>query len=122
MKILLISILLIFTSVVMPIILIVNFIRTVRLYKKRKIKIDTFSDFNKRILSYSKEIVDMSIQIEYLNYISKLTINFGKNLEEYYVDDSKLESIISDIYNRFGNNIPSLQQEYRDRQLKKILK
>ena len=111
----------IFAGIVMPIILIINLRRVVRLHRKRKDKIDIFSDFNKRILSYSKEISDVSISIEYLNYVSKLTTNFGKNLEEYYIDDNKLESIMFDVYNKFGKHIPSLQQEYRDSQLKKIL-
>ena len=42
-------------------------------------------------------------------------------LHEYMDGEDKISEIKEDIFMRFGNHIPSLKKEFRDKKLEKIL-
>lgn len=106
-----------------------NFIKSTRLYNKRKMKLDQWSKFHTQLTEWAKEIVDVDVRVNFINEcVSKLSSNrqnlilggsdrFDKDmLDDWDIDESK-----KNICDKWGKHIPSLLQEIRDNKLKQIL-
>ena len=100
-----------------------NFIRSIVVYRKRMRRLNDYSDFNKEVLSWVEEITDIAIRSQYLNYCSTLiTLNYDETIRSYLDgDNDKIQEIKEEIFMRFGNHIPSLKKEFRDKKLNEIL-
>ena len=100
-----------------------RFIKSTRLYNKRKMKLDQWSQFHNQLTEWAKEIVDSELRVKFINEcVSKLVLcdesdRFDKDmLDDWDIDESK-----KNIYDKWGKHIPSLLQEIRERKLNKIL-
>ena len=100
-------------------ILIWGFIRDTRIHNKRMSKLEQWSKFNSQLSEWSKEIVDISIQSEYvndcmliLNEVSSSNISF---LDSWDIDEEKKK-----VCEKWGYHIPSLLKEIREKKLKEI--
>ena len=100
-----------------------RFIKSTRLYNKRKMKLDQWSQFHNQLIEWSNEIVDSEVKVNFINEcVSKLVLcdesdRFDKDmLDDWDIDESK-----KNIYDKWGKHIPSLLQEIRERKLNKIL-
>lgn len=100
-----------------------RFIKSTRLYNKRKMKLDQWSQFHNQLTEWAKEIVDSELRVKFINEcVSKLVLcdesdRFDKDmLDDWDIDESK-----KNIYDKWGKHIPSLLQEIREKKLNKIL-
>ena len=100
-----------------------QFTVSLRTFHKRRKRLDTFSEFNKKVLSWVEEIKDNQVKNDYLMYCSNMvSLNYDKVIHEYLDgDDDKIEEIKMDIFHRFGDHIPTLKKEFRDKRLERIL-
>ena len=75
------------------------------------------------MLSWVDEITDYKIKSEYLIYCSNLvSLNYDVVVKDYLDgEDDKIEEVKEEIFMRFGNHIPSLKKEFRDKKLSVIL-
>jgi len=95
-----------------------NFITETIHYRRRMRRLKSWAYFNKQLINWSNEIVDPFIKIEFTNEcLSKLTSS--QRDEEIFNFDEESEKL--KIIKKWGNHIPSLKQEWREMQLKKIL-
>lgn len=99
-----------------------RFVKDMRRHNKRMRKLDQWSQFHKQSMEWSKEIQDVNVRVDFLNKcVSKLSkINDGAsgigNLDDWDVEEEKIK-----ICNDWGQHIPSLLQEVREKKLNQIL-
>jgi len=99
-----------------------NFIKDLRLYNKRKMKLDQWSQFHTQLTEWGKEIVDVDVRVEFINEcVSKLILGDSDRFDKDMLDDWDIEESKKNICDKWGKHIPSLLQEIRDNKLKQIL-
>lgn len=100
--------------------LVYNFIRGIIYQRKRMRKLKTWSEFQARAVDWADEIKDPDIKIEFITQcVTKLTHKYEEREEEIQNFDEEKEKL--KIVKEWGDHIPSLKQEWREGQLKKIL-
>jgi hypothetical protein len=99
-----------------------RFIKEMRQSNKRMKRLDQWSNFHKQSIEWAKEIVDMNVRVKFMNEcVSKLsTMNGGEpgvgNLDNWDLEEEKMK-----VYNQWGQHIPSLLQEVRNKKLNQLL-
>lgn len=99
-----------------------KFIKENYKHNKRMKKLDQWSDFHKQSIEWAKEIVDVNVRVSFMNEcIGKLsTMNNGEpgvgSLDGWDLEEEKMK-----VYNQWGQHIPSLLQEVRDKKLNQLL-
>ena len=101
-----------------------RFIKSTRLYNKRKMKLDQWSQFHNQLTEWAKEIVDSELRVKFINEcVSRLILgdsdrlDFDKDmLDDWSIDDEKFK-----ICSEWGKHIPSLTQEIREKKLNSLL-
>jgi hypothetical protein len=100
--------------------LVYNFIRGIIYQRKRMRKLKTWSEFQARAVDWADEIKDPDIKTEFIiQCVTKLTQKYEEREEEIQNFDEESEKL--KIIKEWGDHIPSLKQEWREGQLKKIL-
>ena len=93
--------------------------------RRRTKKLNEWSDFNKKMLSWGEEIKDESIKGEYLSFcVDKLMNGENRNSQRGIESIMNVDiiSIKKEIVRKYVEYIPSLKQEVREEKLNKILK
>jgi len=103
----------------LPIYMIFKMVKMLRTHNSLKRNLDGFTKLNETLLAYISEIKDMSVRVEYTQYISEFITNYRANLTRFSKEGESYFK--TEIYNKFGKNIPSLQKEVRDKLLTEIL-
>ncbi len=99
-----------------------NFIKSTRLYNKRKMKLDQWSQFHTQLTEWAKEIVDVDVRVKFINEcVSKLILGESDRFDKDMLDDWDIEESKKMICDNWGKHIPSLLQEIREKKLKQIL-
>lgn len=99
-----------------------NFIKETRVHRRRMNKLNQWSKFHQQLMNWSREISDVSIRVDFMNFcsnqlIKQSNLNLKNNmLDSWDIDEEKMK-----IYKRWGQYIPSLLQEVREKKLNKIL-
>lgn len=97
-----------------------NFISGVIYERKRMRKLKIWSQFQARAVDWADEILDPVIKTEFITQcVTKLTHKYEEREEEIQNFDEEREKL--KIVKEWGDHIPSLKQEWREGQLKKIL-
>lgn len=98
-----------------------RFIKSTRLYNKRKMKLDQWSQFHKQLMDWSNEITDSNVKVDFINEcVSKLVLG-SSDYNKDMLDDWDINESKKNICDKWGKHIPSLLQEIRERKLNKIL-
>ena len=99
-----------------------RFIKSTRLYNKRKMKLDQWSQFHNQLIEWSNEIVDSEVKVNFINEcVSRLILGESDRFVKDMLDDWDIDESKKNIYDKWGKHIPSLLQEIRERKLNKIL-
>ncbi len=100
-----------------------KFIVDTRLHRKRMNKLDQWSQFHKQLMEWSSEIVDTNVRVNFMNgCVHKLISDSNDHmLYNDMLDDWSVEEEKQKIYKEWGQHIPSLLQEMREKKLNKIL-
>ena len=99
-----------------------NFIKETRVHRRRMRKLNQWSKFHQQLMNWSREISDMGVRVDFMNFcsnelIKQSNLNLKNNmLDSWDIDEEKMK-----IYLRWGNHIPSLLQEVREKKLNSIL-
>ena len=100
-----------------------KFIVDTRLHRKRMNKLDQWSQFHNQLMEWSSEIVDTNVRANFMNGCVHKLISDSNDHKLYndMLDDWSLEEEKQKIYKEWGQHIPSLLQEMREKKLNKIL-
>lgn len=100
--------------------IIVSVIFTTKKFKSNSKKLDEWSEFNRKLLSWGDEIVDKSIKQQYLEFCIDKIMGV-KNLDITTITNMDIDNLKQEVIRRYSNHIPSLKQELRERKINKIL-
>ena len=99
-----------------------NFIKETRVHRKRMRKLKEWSKFHQQLMNWSKEISDVSVRVDFMNFCAnELIQQSNQNLKKDMLDDWNVDEEKLKIYERWGKHIPSLLQGVREDKLKSIL-
>ena len=96
-----------------------KFVRFSLLHKKRVRRFQEWSKFHEQLKIWSEEIVDKSLQNEFINEYQDLLVgneSLYNGSINWSVNEEKMR-----IYQKWGKHIPSLLQEVRNEKLNHIL-
>lgn len=97
-----------------------NFIMETIIHRRRMRKLKIWSQFQGRVVDWADEILDPDIKTQFITQcVTKLTHKYEEREEEIQNFDEEREKL--KIIKEWGDHIPSLKQEWREGQLKKIL-
>lgn len=86
---------------------------------KRYKKLNQFTEFHEQVIEWSKEIKDYSVRSSYVN---ECVNNLITPSEGFNGSDSIIDKYKEEIDKKWGQHIPSLRQEIREKKLNKILR
>lgn len=99
-----------------------GFIKENRNHRSRMRKLDQWSQFHSHLIDWSKEIIDEGVRVDFINdCVHKLISTGNDKLSNDLLDDWSVEEEKQKVYNEWGQHIPSLLQEMRDKKLNQIL-
>ena len=100
-----------------------KFIKENRKHSKRMKKLDQWSGFHQELMNWSREIVDVDARVNFMNQCVHKLIQTGndKLANNNLLDDWSVEEEKQKVCKEWGQHIPSLLQEMRDKKLKQIL-
>jgi hypothetical protein len=100
-----------------------KFIKENRKHRQRMRKLDQWSQFHGQLMNWSKEIVDVEVRVNFINHCAHKLIQTGndKLANNNLLDDWSVEEEKEKVCKEWGQHIPSLLQEMRDRKLNQIL-
>jgi hypothetical protein len=108
-----------------------RFIQENREHSKRMKKIEQWSQFHGQLMEWSKEIVDDNVRANFISHCVHKLIQTGNDkfddlakhnrtnnnlLNDWSIDEEKQK-----VCNEWGQHIPSLLQEIRDKKINQIL-
>jgi hypothetical protein len=100
--------------------LVYNFIKETIIHRRRMRKLKIWSQFQARAVDWADEILDPDIKTEFITQcVTKLTHKYEEREQEIQNFDEEREKL--KIVKEWGDHIPSIKQEWREEQLKKIL-
>ncbi len=99
-----------------------NFVRSHIKHQKRMRNLDQWSNFNLMLKEWASEIQDVAIQHEFVHYIQSRYIS-GHDSKDWrnFIDKWSSDREKLHIYKQWGRWIPSLRQEFRQKNLDKLL-
>jgi hypothetical protein len=99
-----------------------RFIKENRKHRIHMKKLDQWSQFHGQLMDWSKEIVDDNVRVDFINHcVHKLILHRNDKLSSIDLDDWSVEEEKQKVCNEWGQHIPSLLQEMRDKKLNQIL-
>lgn len=99
-----------------------NLIRETKIHNKRMRKLKQWSNFHQQLMDWSKEISDVGIRVDFLNFCTNQLIKHSnQSLKDNMLDTWDVDKEKMKIYQRWGKNIPSLLQEIREKKLDSII-
>jgi hypothetical protein len=100
-----------------------KFIKENRKHSRRMKKLDQWSVFHQELMNWSREIVDVDARVNFINQCAHKLIQTGndKLANNNLLDDWSVEEEKQKVCKEWGQHIPSLLQEMRDKKLKQIL-
>lgn len=105
-----------FLLLVLPFILLILKIRESLKFKK----VFKWTSFLSNIRKQVENIKDTSIRTEILMYLVEIQGKYS--LEEMVQNSKKIDYFKNEICSKWGNHLPELKSEIRDKKLKEILK
>ncbi len=90
-------------------------------YRKYMKNLNEWSNFQKQLMNWSKEIVDVKVRVDFINQCAHKLISEGDERTREMLVDWSLEEEKQKVCKEWGQHIPSLLQEIRDQKLKKII-
>ena len=85
-------------------------------------KLDQWSQFHGQLMDWSKEIVDDNLRSNFISHcVHKLINTSNDKLSNRDLDDWSVEEEKQKVCSEWGQHIPSLLQEMRDKKLNQIL-
>jgi hypothetical protein len=99
-----------------------RFIKENRNHRQRMRKLDQWSQFHGQLMDWSKEIVDDNLRSNFISHcVHKLINTSNDKLSNRDLDDWSVEEEKQKVCSEWGQHIPSLLQEMRDKKLNQIL-
>ena len=100
-----------------------KFIKENRKHSRRMKKLDQWSGFHQELMNWSKEIVDVDARVNFINHCAHKLIKTSndKLANNNLLDDWSVEEEKQKVCKEWGQHIPSLLQEMRDKKLNQIL-
>ena len=99
-----------------------KFIKENRKHRDRMRKLDQWSQFHGQLMDWSKEIVDVNVRVNFINQcVHKLIKTGNDNLSNNLLDDWSVEEEKQKVCKEWGQHIPSLLQEMRDKKLNQLV-
>ena len=99
-----------------------RFIQENRKHRQRMKKLDQWSKFHEQLMNWSKEIVEVDVRVNFINHcVHKLIKTSNDRLSQDLLSDWSVEEEKQKVCKEWGQYIPSLLQEMRDKKLKQIL-
>ena len=99
-----------------------KFIKENRKHRQRMRKLDQWSQFHGQLMDWSKEIVDVEVRVNFINHCAHKLIKTGNdNLSNNLLDDWSVEEEKEKVCKEWGQHIPSLLQEMRDKKLNQLV-
>ena len=99
-----------------------KFIKETRVHRKRMNKLDQWSKFHKQLMDWSKEIVDVSARVDFMNFCAnELIQQSNQNMKNDMLDNWDINEEKMKIFNQWGKHIPSLLQEVRQKKLDSLV-
>lgn len=92
---------------------------------KRYKKLNQWTKFHEQVIEWSKEIRDDSVRSSYVNECvnNLILVNNDSIIDKYHIIDKwDIDFDKEEIDKKWGQHIPSLRQEIREKKLSKILK
>ena len=92
-------------------------------YRKYMKNLNEWSKFHEQLMNWSKEIVDVQVRVNFINQCAHKLIKTSndKLSNDNLLDNWSVEEEKEKVCKEWGQHIPSLLQEMRDRKLKQIL-
>lgn len=83
--------------------------------------VSAYSKFFNGLLEYADGIIDISIRSEYMIFLLNMpmTLEVSNSDKDIYL---LIDAYKQEINSRFGNHIPSIKKEIRNKRLEKLLK
>jgi len=100
-----------------------KFIKENRKHRDRMRKLDQWSQFHGQLMNWSKEIVDVNVRVNFINHCVHKLIQTGndKLANNDLLDDWSIEKEKQKVCKEWGQHIPSLLQEMRDKKLNQLV-
>lgn len=106
--------------------LIYQFSVTLIRHRRSMKKLNQWSDFNNTLMSWGEEIQDNDIKYEFMMYcLDNLTEQHialrDSDVNSEYINNFDIESEKIKIFNKWGQHIPSLRAEIRNKRINQII-
>lgn len=99
-----------------------KFTKETMVHRRRMNKLDQWSKFHQQLMNWSKEIVDVSVRVDFMNFCAnELIQQSNQNLKNDVLDSWDINEEKIKIYLRWGKHIPSLLQEVRENKLNQLV-
>ena len=99
-----------------------KFTKETMVHRRRMNKLDQWSKFHQQLMNWSKEIVDVSVRVDFMNFCAnELIQQSNQNLKNDMLDSWDINEEKIKIYLRWGKHIPSLLQEVRENKLNQLV-
>ena len=99
-----------------------KFTKETMVHRRRMNKLDQWSKFHQQLMNWSKEIVDVSVRVDFMNFCAnELIQQSNQNLKNDMLDSWDINEEKIKIYLRWGKHIPSLLQEVRESKLNQLV-
>jgi hypothetical protein len=98
-----------------------RFIQENRKHREYMKRLNEWSRFHEQLMVWSKEIVDVGVRVNFINHCAHKLISDSNERARDMLVDWSLEEEKQKVCKEWGQHIPSLLQEMRDKKLKKIL-
>jgi len=99
-----------------------KFIKENRKHRKHMERLNEWSKFHEQLMNWSKEIVDLEVRVNFINQCAHELMHFANDkFRNGSLDDWDIEEEKQKVCKEWGQHIPSLLQEMRDKKLKQIL-
>lgn len=98
-----------------------RFIQENRKHRKHMERLNEWSKFHEQLMNWSKEIVDVGVRVNFINHCAHKLISDSNERAKDMLSDWSVEEEKQKVCKEWGQYIPSLLQEMRDKKLKQIL-
>ena len=103
--------------------LVYKFIKENRKHRKYMNNLNEWSKFHEQLMAWSKEIVDVEVRVNFINHCAHKLIKTSndKLSNDNLLDNWSVEEEKQKVCKEWGQHIPSLLQEMRDKKLNQLV-
>jgi hypothetical protein len=85
--------------------------------RRRSRGLERWKNFNEKTISWAKEIQDSKVKEEYVKYCMEMLVATSSTKVVVFSEEEQTQKIID----KFGNHIPSIVENIRDKKINEIL-